>query len=204
MSENSLIEQGLYCAALWPRNFLIHSMIFHLMVAIWYQLLYVGNAQTSIFFFKTLRINAQWRSIPIKFTLLVPLPISKVQSIIFLISCRIDIDRHLALVFDLEYFAFFPPAYAVEGIKSVLSVCVCVSVSLSVIQHTMICNECLKLFQARILTKRARRGRARQRSGVFIVTIFIFLTIFIDFLASFAGAPNFHLRCNAFTTFCWH
>ncbi len=28
-SENSVIEQGLYCAAPWPRNMLIHSMIFY-------------------------------------------------------------------------------------------------------------------------------------------------------------------------------
>ncbi len=28
MNENSVIEQGLHCAASWPRNILVHSMIF--------------------------------------------------------------------------------------------------------------------------------------------------------------------------------
>ncbi len=72
----------------------------------------------------------------------------------------------------------FPPASEVEGIKSVppvyVCVCMCVSVSQRSDDWTVLATD-LKFgrdiafdIRARILTKRACRGRARQRSDVFI------------------------------------
>ncbi len=60
---------------------------------------------------------------------------------------------------------FYPPLSEVKGINrcrmwACASVCVCLSALSRLNRHTMTCNECFNVFEARILTKRARPGRA--------------------------------------------
>ncbi len=94
----------------------------------------------------------------------------------------------------------FPPASAVEGIKSVPSVCVSViqlSHNLTVWGTDAKFGDILTSFDyfwARILTKRACRGRARQRSVVFINHVNSHLSVCI-WLWLRAKHQNLSLNC---------